>query len=58
MEVPVTAVPMGLSREGLPLGVQVIARHGDDHRTIAIAMMLEREFGGWVPPGRHAVRRT
>lgn len=50
LELPVTQVPLGLSRGGLPLGVQVVARHGLDHLTVAAAMELERAFGGWVPP--------
>lgn len=47
---PSTQVPLGLDRRGLPLGVQVIAPHGQDHRTIAVAQALERAMGGWVPP--------
>jgi fatty acid amide hydrolase 2 len=47
---PVTEVPLGLSRQGLPLGVQVVARRDRDHVTIAVAQALERAFGGWVPP--------
>ncbi|MFA6032566.1 MAG: amidase [Myxococcota bacterium] len=50
MEFPVTQVPMGLGRSGLPLGVQVIGIHGNDHTTIAAALELEKEFGGWQPP--------
>ena len=50
MELPVTQVPMGLDGRGLPLGVQVAARHGRDHVTIAIAQALERRFGGWRYP--------
>lgn len=50
MELPSTQVPLGLGSEGVPLGCQVIGRHGQDHRTIAVAMELERGFGGWVPP--------
>ena len=50
MELPVTQVPLGLDKRGLPLGVQVVGRHGDDARTIAIAMALEDAFGGWVYP--------
>jgi len=46
----VTQVPLGLNREGLPLGVQVAGPHGRDHLTIAVALELEKEFGGWVPP--------
>ncbi len=50
MQVPVTQVPLGLSKEGLPLGVQVGAAHGNDHLPVAVALELERAFGGWVPP--------
>lgn len=50
---PSTQVPLGLNRAGIPLGVQVIAAHGNDHLTIAVAQHLERAFGGWVvPPSR------
>ncbi len=50
MEFPATQVPLGLDRGGLPLGVQVVSVPGNDHVTIAVAMELERQFGGWVPP--------
>jgi fatty acid amide hydrolase 2 len=48
--VPVTQVPLGLDRRGLPLGVQVAAGPGRDHVSIAVALELERVFGGWTPP--------
>jgi fatty acid amide hydrolase 2 len=51
--VPVTQVPLGLGRDLLPLGVQVAAAPGNDHVSIAVAMELERAFGGWTPPGGH-----
>ena len=47
---PVTQVPLGIGEKGLPLGVQVVARRDRDHVTIAVALELERAFGGWVPP--------
>ncbi|APR86552.1 Glutamyl-tRNA(Gln) amidotransferase subunit A [Minicystis rosea] len=50
MELPVTQVPLGLNTDGVPLGVQVAAIHGSDHVTIAVALALEKAFGGWVPP--------
>jgi fatty acid amide hydrolase 2 len=50
--VPVTQTPLGLNGDGLPLGVQVAANHGNDHVAIAVARELERVFGGWVPPPR------
>ena len=54
MEFPVTQVPLGLNGQGLPLGVQVAASPGGYHRTIAVARLLEKAFGGWVPPPRVA----
>ncbi|WP_346017036.1 amidase [Pseudenhygromyxa sp. WMMC2535] len=52
MELPVTQVPAGLSRAGLPLGLQVVGNHDRDHQTIAVALALEEDLGGWVPPSR------
>lgn len=49
-ELAVTQVPLGLDADGIPLGVQVAAAPGKDHLTIAVALELERAFGGWVPP--------
>jgi fatty acid amide hydrolase 2 len=50
MGFPVTQVPLGLNDRGLPTGVQVAARPGNDHVAIAVALELQRRFGGWVPP--------
>jgi fatty acid amide hydrolase 2 len=51
LENPVTQVPLGLdAATALPLGVQVVARHGEDHVAIAVANELEALVGGWVPP--------
>jgi fatty acid amide hydrolase 2 len=50
LEMPVSQVPLGLNAAGVPLGVQVVGVHGDDHVTIAVALALEEMFGGWVPP--------
>jgi len=47
---PATAVPMGLSPEGLPIGLQVIAAENQDHLCLSVAKMLEIGFGGWQPP--------
>jgi fatty acid amide hydrolase 2 len=47
---PVTQTPLGLDPNGLPLGVQVVAGPGRDHVSIAVALELERVFGGWTPP--------
>lgn len=52
---PVTQAPLGLNRNSLPLGVQVVAAPFQDHRTIAVAIALEATFGGWTPPTRLAL---
>ena len=44
---PAIAVPLGLSSDGLPLSVQIVARPGEDEVALAVAAVLEREFGGW-----------
>ncbi|KAG8144491.1 hypothetical protein E2320_012997 [Naja naja] len=49
---PVTQCPLGLSKDGLPLGIQVVAGPHNDHLTLAMAQYLEKAFGGWVPPGQ------
>lgn len=49
-ELPVTQVPLGLDKNGLPLGVQVVAAHGNDHLCVAVALELEKRLGGWQPP--------
>jgi amidase len=47
---PATAVPIDHSPTGLPIGVQIIGPYLEDRTTIAFATLLEREFGGFVPP--------
>jgi amidase len=47
---PATAVPIDRSPSGLPIGVQVIGPYLEDRTTIAFARLLEREFGGFLPP--------
>lgn len=52
LALPVTECPMGLSRDGTPLGVQVVGAMNRDHLTIAVAQELEKAFGGWIPPSK------
>ncbi len=48
LELPATVAPVGFERHGLPTAVQIVARRGDDARTIGVARLLERQLGGWV----------
>lgn len=48
---PATAVPLGLGpKEGLPIGLQIVANRNQDRLCLAVASELERAFGGWVAP--------
>ncbi|KAG7209534.1 hypothetical protein KM043_015615 [Ampulex compressa] len=47
---PATACPLGLNKQGLPIGIQVVGGLYQDRLTLAVAEELERGFGGWVPP--------
>jgi fatty acid amide hydrolase 2 len=47
---PVAQIPLGLNARRLPLGVQAAAGRDRDHVAVAVALELERAFGGWVPP--------
>jgi amidase len=47
---PATIAPIGRTDSGLPIGVQIIGGYLEDRTTIAFAGLIEREFGGFVPP--------
>jgi len=50
LQFPVTQVPLGLNKHGIPLGIQVASIPGNDTVTIGIGLELEKAFGGWKPP--------
>jgi len=39
---PAASVPIGLSREGLPMGLQVVGRHFDERRVLRAARAIEK----------------
>jgi amidase len=47
---PATALPIGTSHDGLPIGVQAIGPMFEDRTTIRFAELVEHEFGGFTPP--------
>jgi amidase len=47
---PATAMPIGSSNEGLPIGMQIIGPYLEDRTTIAFAELVEGEFGGFAAP--------
>jgi amidase len=49
---PAISLPLGQSRSGLPIGLQFIARFGEERKLIRLASSLEREMP-WhdrIPP--------
>lgn len=47
---PAAVVRSGTSPEGLPIGVQVVARPWREDVALAVAQQIETALGGWQPP--------
>ena len=47
---PAVVVPVGRSKEGLPIGVQVVARPWQEELVLAVAAELEAQRGAWQAP--------
>jgi len=44
---PAISVPAGFTGDGLPVGIQIVGRHGDDFGVLQLAHAFERETGIW-----------
>jgi amidase len=51
---PATAMPIGVSEGGLPIGMQIVGPYLEDRTPLAFAALTEREFGGFRPPPGYA----
>jgi len=47
---PSTVAPIGITPQGLPVGVQIITRQYGDYTSLRFAELLEKEYAGFVPP--------
>ena len=47
---PAAVVPVGRSPEGLPIGIQIVARPFQDEIALAVASVIDHEFGYATPP--------
>ena len=47
---PAAVVPAGSSNDGLPIGVQIVARPWQEELVLAVAAELEAERGAWQAP--------
>jgi Asp-tRNA(Asn)/Glu-tRNA(Gln) amidotransferase A subunit family amidase len=50
---PAAVIPVSQSREGLPVGVQIVGRPWEEEQVLSVASVLERELGPgkWPPIG-------
>src|SRR5437667_4798550 len=51
---PATTAPAGLSKSGLPVGIQIIGPYLEDATPIRFAQLLAREIGGFQPPAGYS----
>lgn len=49
-DLPAACVPAGRTREGLPVGVQIVGRPFDEATVLAAARIVEAALGGWQMP--------
>ena len=47
---PSTVSPAGRTKSGLPVGLQAIAAHGEDHTSIEFCRLTAELIGGFTPP--------
>jgi Asp-tRNA(Asn)/Glu-tRNA(Gln) amidotransferase A subunit family amidase len=48
-DLPSVSIPAGRSTAGLPIGVQIVGRPGDEEMVLAAALIVEEALGGWQP---------
>ncbi|MDB5620805.1 amidase [Tardiphaga sp.] len=47
---PSTAIPVAMSNDGLPIGLQIVGPWLEDRTPLKLAELIEQAFGGFVPP--------
>ncbi len=47
---PAVVVPVGKSPDGLPIGVQIVARPWEEEIVLSVAEVFEEQRGEWQPP--------
>jgi Asp-tRNA(Asn)/Glu-tRNA(Gln) amidotransferase A subunit family amidase len=52
VSLPAGSVPAGLTRDGLPVGMQVVAPRFEEPLILRVAKLIQRASGvGWPPAG-------
>jgi amidase len=52
--IPATVAPIGRTRDGLPVGIQILAPMWEDATSIEFAALLAERIGGFTPPPQFA----
>ncbi|MBW1642403.1 MAG: amidase [Deltaproteobacteria bacterium] len=47
---PATVAPVGLTKSGLPVGVQIVGPYMEDRTPIHVAKLMKDVVGGFIPP--------
>ena len=47
---PGVTVPVGMDGDGLPIGVQIVARPWREDVALALGARIEKSLGGYSPP--------
>jgi amidase len=50
---PATAFPVGLSRAGLPIGLQAIGPYLEDRTPMHFSALMAQEYGGFQQPAAY-----
>jgi len=50
VHLPSTVVPVGITPDGLPVGIQVVAPYLEDRTALQFASHIHTLLGGWTPP--------
>ena len=50
VSLPAASAPVGLARDGLPVGIQIVAPRFEEPRILSLASLIQRQSGvGWPP---------
>jgi amidase len=49
-DLPAVVVPAGRTSDGMPIGVQVAGRPGEEEALLSAAAIVEKALGGWQKP--------
>ncbi|TFF91072.1 hypothetical protein EU545_05800 [Candidatus Thorarchaeota archaeon] len=47
---PSVTLRAGTSSDGLPIGIQILTKHGQEGLALRLGMLVEDALGGWQPP--------